>query len=280
MNTSYSYQHDSDILLQQFLPKIYTLINEVSKYKSNICASYERRYNHLKKEITKKGEYSGQATIFDLLWDASDNIPKKREFLNFIDDIVCKILSNTDSSKRSQVRKLCYQMITSFNNKESQYSRHLSELCVLEKIVTDSRFTLDQIEKELPNGKKVDFVFMADNNSYYVEVYNIDFDIHRVESAELFKEFLTKRLEKKIDSKVQKIPIEEFQFLIVTVLYGDIKKIFEYSNVLTFFKEFKFLSPFMMISEYISVDDNCVYTFEPVTSFLKRNQEIEKKNAF
>ena len=275
MNT----KHDSAILLQQFLPNIYGLINEVSKYNSNINASYERRYNYLKDEITQKGEYMSQATIFDLLWDASDNIPKKRDFLNFIDDIVCKILSNTDTSKRSQVRKVCYQMITSFNNKESQYSRHLAELCVLEKIVTDPRFTLDQIEKKLPNGKKFDFVFRADNNSYYVEVYNIDFDVRRVESAELFQEFLRKRLEKKISSKVQEIPIEEFQFLIVTVLSGNIKRIYEYSKVFTFFKEFKFLSPFMMISESISVDDKCVYTFEPVTSFLKRNHDIEKKKS-
>ena len=277
MNT----KHDSAILLQQFLPNIYALINEVSKYDSNINASYERRYNYLKEEITQKGVYRQQTTIFDLLWDASDNIPKKKVFLTFIDDIVYKILSNIEKSKRSQVRKVCYQMITSFNKKESQYSRHLAELCVLEKIVTDPRFTLDQIEKKLPNGKKIDFVFRADSNSYYVEVYNIDFDIHRVESAELFQEFLIKRLEIKINSKVQSIPIEEYQFILVTVLSGEIKKIYEYSNVFTFFKEFRFLSPFMMISEYISVDDNCVYTFEPVISFLKRNQEIEAiKSAF
>ena len=270
-------QHDTMLLLNEYLPTTYSLIKDVAKYNNKIIQSYERKYNQIKKEIELKGEYIGQSTIFDLLWDANERIQRKKEFLLFIDNLVLKIISNVDESKINQVRKICYRMISNFSNDQSQYTRCLAELCVLEKIISSKKFTLVQIEEKLEGGRPFDFLFKSGNKNTYVEVYSIDFEIDKIDSEESFRKFLTHRLETKINDKMLGIIKEQFDFLFVSVLWGDIKKLFRFKDVFKSFKEYKFLSPFMIISEYVSPTYEIFYTFEPVTTFFRRNKEIEDR---
>ena len=127
-------QHDSILLLNEYLPTVYSLIKDVAKYKNRIIQSYERKYSQIKNDIELKGEYIGQSTIFDLLWEATEKIARKKELLLFIDNVVLRIISNVDDLKINQVRKICYRMILNFSTDQSQYTRCLAELCVLEKI--------------------------------------------------------------------------------------------------------------------------------------------------
>ena len=271
-------QHDTMLLLNEYLPTTYSLIKDVAKYNNKIIQSYERKYNQIKKEIELKGEYIGQSTIFDLLWDANERIQRKKEFLLFIDNLVLKIISNVDESKINQVRKICYRMISNFSNDQSQYTRCLAELCVLGKIISSKKFTLVQIEEKLESGRPFDFLFKSGNKNTYVEVGSIDFEIDRIDSEVSFRKFLTHRLETKINKKMLGITKEQFDFLFVSVLWGDIKKLFRFKDVFKSFKEYKFLSPFMIISEYVSPKYDIFYTFEPVTTFFRRNKEIEDRN--
>ena len=264
-------QHDSLLLLNEYLPTIYSLIKDVAKYNKNIIQSYEKKYDQIKKDIELKGEYLGQSTIFDLFWEANERIPRKKEFLLFIDNLVFKIISNVDDSKINQVRKICYRMISNFSNDQSQYTRCLAELCVLEKIVSSKKFTLVQIEKKLESGRPFDFHFKSDNKNTYVEVYSIDLEIDKMDSEESFHKFLTHRLETKINSKMRGVTIDQFDFIFVSVLWGEIKELVRFKDVFKSFKEYKFLSPFMIISEYVSSKDVIFYTFEPVTTFFRRN---------
>ena len=271
-------QHDSILLLNEYLPTVYSLIKDVAKYKNKIIQSYERKYSQIKNAIELKGECIGQSTIFDLLWEAHERIPRKKEFLLFIDNVVLKIISNVDDLKINQVRKICYRMILNFSNDQSQYTRCLAELCVLEKIISSKKFTLVQIEEKLEGGRPFDFLFESGNKNTYVEVYSIDFEIDKLDSEESFRKFLTHRLEAKINDKMQGIIKEQFNFLFVSVLWGDIKKLFRFKDVFKSFKEYKFLSPFMIISEYVSPTYEIFYTFEPVTTFFRKNKEIEDRN--
>ena len=271
-------QHDSILLLNEYLPTVYSLIKDVAKYKNKIIQSYERKYSQIKNAIELKGECIGQSTIFDLLWEANERIPRKKEFLLFIDNVVLKIISNVDDLKINQVRKICYRMILNFSNDQSQYTRCLAELCVLEKIISSKKFTLVQIEEKLEGGRPFDFLFESGNKNTYVEVYSIDFEIDKLDSEESFRKFLTHRLEAKINDKMQGIIKEQFNFLFVSVLWGDIKKLFRFKDVFKSFKEYKFLSPFMIISEYVSPTYEIFYTFEPVTTFFRKNKEIEDRN--
>ena len=271
-------QHDSILLLNEYLPTVYSLFKDAAKYKNKIIQSYERKYSQVKNDIELKGEYIGQSTMFDLLWEANERIPRKKEFLLFIDNVVLKIISGVDDLKRNQVRKICYRMILNFSNVQSQYTRCLAELCVLEKIISSQKFTLVQIEEKLEGGRPFDFLFKSGNKNTYVEVYSIDFEIDKLDSEESFRKFLTHRLETKINDKMQGVIKEQFDFLFVSVLWGDIKKLFRFKDVFKSFKEYKFLSPFMIISEYVSPTYEILYAFEPVTTFLRRNKEIENRN--
>ena len=153
MTNSQIEKHDSLILLANYLPTIYSLIAEAGKYRRSLIKLYERRYNQIKEELSLKGEFVSQSTIFDLLWEASEGIPKKKEFLAYIDHIVKTILKEIHESKRSQVRKTCYTMLASFTKTRSEYSRYLSELCVLKKLITNPNINLLQIEKNYQMAK-------------------------------------------------------------------------------------------------------------------------------
>lgn len=275
---SHKIQHDSLLLLDEYLPTIYSLIKDVSKYNKNIIQLYDKKYGQIKKDIELKGEYIGQTTIFDLLWEASEQIPRKKEFLSFIDSLVSKITLKIDDLKINQVRKICYRMISNFSKDQSQYTRCLAELCVLEKIVSSKKFTLIQIEKKFENGKSFDFHFRSHNQETYVEVYTIDFEIEKLESEEDFQNFLTHRIEAKINSKLNGLRIDKIDFNFVSVLSGNIKELTKFKNVFESFREYRFLSPFMMISECISPNNECIYTFESVTTFLRRNKNVEDRN--
>lgn len=267
-------QHDSFLLLERYLPNIFLLVNEVVKYRENVIRSYEKKYSQLKEEIESKGEYVGQTTIFDLLWDASEGVPGKKEFLFFIDNVVNNIISNIDRPVINQVRKMCYRMITNFSEDRSEYTRSLSELCVLEKIIRN-KLSLVQVEKKLSNGRTFDFHFRSENKDTYVEVYNIDFNAEKIESDDSFKNFIQNRLEKKISNKIRGIIKDKYNFIFIPVLWGEIGKLAKYKYVFESFKEYKFLSPFMMISEYVLPNNEYFYTFEPVLVSLQRAGESE-----
>jgi hypothetical protein len=95
-------QHAPILLLNEYLPTVYSLIKDVAKYKNKIIQSYERKYSQIKNDIELNGEYIGQSTIFDLLWEANEKIARKKEFLLFIDNVVLKIISNVDDLKINQ----------------------------------------------------------------------------------------------------------------------------------------------------------------------------------
>ena len=261
-------------LLRKYLPFVYSVIEISDRKVARIADAYEQRLTTVANVLEESGVFSARTTIYDLLWEALEGNVASITYLDFIDTTVKSILSLLGKRERDQIVKLVLKMIVSFNDYDSQYKNHFAELAVINKILSEPHFVLVQVEKRLPNGKSFDFAVKEGRVENFVEVYNIDFKIERIGSAEDLKKFLECRIVKKLNAKLAGL-LEPFPpFIIVPVLWGDILGIEPYSRALDYFKPYKIIGPFMMIAQYRSGTGDLVYDFGSVKNFLQRAKSI------
>jgi len=263
--------HDSLQLLKLFTPTLFKCANRSKRTITSISAKYEQRWASMSKAIETKGSFEAMTCIFDLLWSASESTEADNEFLSFIDQTVRQALAATEDSKRKQLEKLVVKMITSFGEERSEYKNHFAEIAVITKLLTLGRFRLECIEKQLPNGKRIDFEISKDNVRNLIEVFSIDFDREKLCGSEDLKKFLENRLVKKLNDKLDGIEHLDVGCLLVPVLWGDIMSLVNFIDAFDYFKQIKTIAPFMMVARYTNqVDGRIAYDFGAVEQFLLR----------
>ncbi len=89
--------------------------------------------------------------------------------------------------------------------------------------------------------------------------------------------FLESRITYKLNEKLQELPGMYPSFLLVPVLWGNIRGLDHFDEAFSFFKDFKFISQFMMIAEYRNHSGGYLYDFGTVENFLKRARKINKE---
>lgn len=223
------------------------------------------------KAIEANGTFEAMTCIFDLLWSVSESTEGDKEFLSFIDQTVQQALAATEDSTRKQLEKLVIKMITSFGEERSEYKNHFAEIAVIAKLLTRRRFRLECIEKQLPNGKRIDFEISKDNVRNLIEVFSIDFDREKLCGSEDLKQFLENRLVKKLNDKLDGIEHLEVGCQLGPVLWGDIMSLVNFIDAFDYFKQVKIIAPFMMVAHYTNqVDGRIAYDFGAVEQFLLR----------
>lgn len=264
-------------LLRHYLPTIYDALSPSKTMIPDISSKYYERIKNIDAAIKTKGEFTSEKVIYDLWWDANEGDQASLTFLTFIDNTAKSVLEKVDSTLRGQIIKLCHKMIINFNDSQSQCTNFFAELAVINKLLSDEGITLLQVEKIMPNGKRIDFEIRKDGSETLVEVYNINFNYERIENSENFKKFLETRITDKLNSKLQELSGLVPPFLLVPVLWGNIFGLDQFADAFMFFKTFNFMSNFMMIAEYKNPAGRYLYDFGTVENFLKRAKEINKE---
>lgn len=124
------------------------------------------------------------------------------------------------------------------------------------------------LEKKNLNGTSFDFYINDDsNNDYLIEVYNIRLNAELLNSTNDIKLFLGKRLENKISEK--KIDNKNFSLLIV--LWGDFEKLIKFEN---FFKENNSFDSieviFCTLVQYKKDEKNYLFEFATIESLIDK----------
>ena len=263
--------HDSMRLLKLYAPTLFKCSNRTKGTVTRISEKYEQRWDNMAKALKANGAFEAMTCIFDLLWKASENMEAAREFLSFIDQTVWQALAATTGSAREQLEKLVFTMIISFGEERSEYKNHFAEIAVISKLLTQGDFKLESIEKQLPNGKSMDFEISKDRLRNLIEVYNIDFDREKLNGSDDLKKFLETRLVNKLNAKLEGIENLEVGYQFVPVLWGDIMSLVNFIDAFEYFKQVKIVAPFMMVAQYTNQGDGRIaYDFGSVEQFLLR----------
>jgi hypothetical protein len=258
-------------LLKLYAPTLLECANRSKGTVARISTKYEQKWTSMAKAIKPNGAFEAMTCIFDLLWKASENTEAAREFLSFIDQTVGRALASTTGSARKQLEKLIITMMVSFGEERSQYKNHFAEIAVISKLLTQGNFRLESIEKQLPNGKRMDFEISKDSVRNLIEVYNIDLDREKLHGSDELKKFLENRLVKKINDKLEGIENLAVGCQFIPVLWGDIMSLVNFIDAFEYFKQVKIVAPFMMVAQYThQVDGRIAYDFGAVEQFLLR----------
>lgn len=265
--------NDALKLLSIYTPTLFDCATRNITTAERVRSKYRERWRSLASAIERDGRFSAMASIFDLLWDASENKVGSKEYLTFIDTITRKALSQAQGHAKRQIEKLIITMITSFGKERSEYKNHFAEIAVISRLQEDSTFTLLCVEKKLPNGNCMDFEVSKDGRTSLIEVYNIDFIIEKLHSPEDFRTFLDNRIVKKLTDKLEGLVEIDVPCILIPVLWGDIVGLQAYSSVLSMFKPGKVVGPFMMIAQSINTRTGQIgYRFGSVESFLEKQR--------
>jgi hypothetical protein len=273
--TGGSSQHDALALLGLYLPSIYGVIIGKRKSLRTVIKKYNDRWCAVEKSVNEHGYFSAQTCIFDLLWLASEHDSNAQPFLKYIDETAKAVLKILKGDRYKEFETLLTKMITNFGERNSEYNTHFAEIAVLNKLIKDKEFTVKKIEKELDNKSKIDFEFEKDGISHLVEVYNIDFDINKISNNNEFIDFIEKRLEIKINKKLNKLEIFPDKFKILPVLWGDIIGLDKFRDAISCFKRFNFILPFMAFVQFKnSITGEIIYDFMRIDSLFERRDKV------
>jgi hypothetical protein len=258
-------------LLQHYLPSIYDALSSSNTLLSDISNKYYERYKKVESDIKRNGEFVSEKTMFDFWWNANEGDQASLAFLEFINNTSTEILQKAKGDPRKQIINLCYKMIINFNDTQSQFQSYVAELAVISMLLRDKGLTLVQVEKKLPNGKRFDFEVEKDGNKILVEVFSINFDFDRIESAESFQKLLEHRLTKKLNTKLNGLTGTYPTFLLVSVLWGNILELERFADAFIYFKEFnQMIHRFTMIAEFKNSDGEYLFMFAHVDDILER----------
>jgi hypothetical protein len=257
-------------LLSIYAPTLFDCATRNLDTVERIRCKYRERWRAMAESIQAKGSYLSMATIFDLLWDASEKREGSAEYLQFIDSQTRRALRAAKGHARNQLERLVVSMITTFGSERSEYKNHLSELLVISKLLRDGVYTLACVEKKLPNGKCMDFEVVKDGKYSLIEVYNIDFLVEKVQTAGDFRKFLERRLVEKLESKLSGLSDVHEPCILIPVLWGDLESLKKYSAVFDEFKAGQVIGPFMAIVQRRNAVSGAIgYRFASIQSFLE-----------
>lgn len=132
-------------------------------------------------------------------------------FIKFVYDEISTLLGSLDSKFFNSIKNTGKLIVFTFDDNPElknnpSFMNYLGEIVGLNFIVQKEKehFKLLSIEKKLANSKSADFEFLDNSNGdlvliEFVSLHGIDSS--KIESIEIFKEFLESRFNQKIEAK-------------------------------------------------------------------------------
>jgi hypothetical protein len=170
-----------------------------------------------------------EVTIYDIIVSIKKGDITAVGMMDFLNKMVRELSGRLSSDEKKLLKSNIQGVLINFDRK---YLNFAGELAVLNNLLKSQKYTLKEVEVEMPNGKCIDFKLESINNNSitYVEVMNIHLDEKKVtEDEEAIHKFLKGRIEKKFAEKKDGLK-KDMQFFIVPVLWGGWEDIKVYSD--------------------------------------------------
>ena len=121
---------------------------------------------------------------------------------------------------------------------------------------------------------QAEYAIMRKGEEYLLEIYNILVDVSRIETENSFKEFLIKRLENKLNDKLQNLESLP-TFILVPVLWTKEGNLLSYSNVTSDIRtKYDFISYFMLFGKFYSLEkERSFYDFLTLESCATKRKK-------
>ncbi len=276
--------------LYKYIPETYKFSDITEREIRKLVDNYKTRFENLLKESDlDKINYTPHC-IFDLLVLAENDrteVNQYSQLLNHIEKIVESLLQKVDESLHSKLKETIRQMIVSIDKKignNYQYLNFYGEILGLEFFLSkDDGFKLIDIEKKLPNGNSVDFVFKSveDKTPLYVDfisLHNIKPEL--LDSENEFVKFFENRFNQKIENKTKNLEFQEnnliiddvkIPFIILPILWGDMECFIDKKKAIDELNsKYSNVSPLTSLMIQQSKENVLHYDFTTVTNILER----------
>jgi hypothetical protein len=272
-------EYKSVYLIKHFCPNIINLYNPTEKEWKRIESKLQKKYDFLEEKIKIYNQYDSETCFFDLILRSNDKTDSTNGFCNsivkFIDDNFKSLYNLIPKESHKLLKKTVLNFLENFDNEKSRYLDNLGELIGLNQLLKYPKFKFKSIEKKNLNGTSFDFYIKDDlNKDYLIEVYNIHLNADLLNSTNDIKLFLGKRLKDKIIKK----KIDNKNFSLMIVLWGDFEKLTKFKD---FFSENNLFDKieviFCTLVQYKKDDKNYLFEFATIESLIDKYLTI--KNA-
>lgn len=212
------------VLLARWCPLTSMILAPTTKEKRRLAEIFIQHMHYL----TTTDEQEIETNFIDQLLMAENFEIDSILLLKFLEKQI-KIISECAGSTASQIKKCVFSMLTA-TGAGSRYRHFLSEIAVAAITLQASNGKLLEVESSLKSGKTADFKFEIDGKASYLEVFNIDFKIERLDTDQGLVDFISQRVKNKQLAK--KISIETEDVTIFPVIWGDVEKVTGFSKAL------------------------------------------------
>lgn len=211
----------------------------------------------------KEGEKI-EATVYDILLQANNEMPKAIRFLNFFNLIIDSLNDILDPEGKKKIVKTIHHI---FSAPDYRFLNFLGELMVLNILLRSKIFLLGSVEVKAANNKTIDFELInlnQDGRRDLLEVHNVHLDDEKVENddGQLFKFFATRRFQK-IEQKTKDMPTPALNIQYMQVYWGSFESMLIFAS---FFKRYQIIlrdvEPLAFATKYVDSDPlNCVHSY-------------------
>lgn len=200
--------------LKIFLPNLLTITKRSDSEYQKILDRYLLRLKNLIHRVPSA--IVKPHCLLDWINFAKKGDNEAKSFLSFVDQQSNLLVELLKPNFLREIKEILWKAISSIEidtdkNENPDYLNHLGELFGLNHILTTGGniFSLKQIEKELPNGKRVDFELENRRNKEFIHVDFLSIhgiDLSKIENNDDLARFLEYRLNQKIDNKKAGLP--------------------------------------------------------------------------
>lgn len=212
-----------------YLPSLMEVIGDMHLDWDNIDKMFLDKYQQRVKLANGGILENVSACVYDIIVEAKKENRSAIIYLNFLNRLFSELSVNISDKERQLIKTNIRNFLTRL---DKDYLNYVGEIAVLNNLLNSKLYTLDKVEKKLPNGKSIDFTMkrVSNNSTFLLEIDNIHLKSDKIENdAYKIKSFFNYRYKQKLDEKKVNLN-KNIDLTVVHVLWGGWKDLKIYSD--------------------------------------------------
>jgi hypothetical protein len=183
--------------LELYIPSLLELINGNIRWKS-LKKILENKFNEEKERYNNEERFELRVTLYSICALAAKGNPESKQFLFFIDNVFKSLATCLSDSEKNLIK----ENISNLLEYRDGFLNYLGELCVLNSLMSSGLYRLEKTEYRLEKDRKgIDFKItnIESNQSYLIEVVNIELREDKMTDHNLIQKSLTSKIQEKLN---------------------------------------------------------------------------------
>ena len=188
---------DIKLGLEYYIPSLLELINGNIRWTS-LKKILENKFNEYKERYNNGERFELRVTLYSICVSAAKGNTESKQFLYFIDNVFKSLANCLSASEKTLIK----ENITNLLEYRDGFLNYLGELCVLNSLMSSGFYRLEKTEYRLEKDRKgIDFKItnIETNQSYLIEVVNIELREDKMTDHNLIQKFLTSKIQEKLN---------------------------------------------------------------------------------